>query len=162
MTGVTSECMATHKIIREEEEIIDRVPEMDKPFECCLGEPMMCVANIVQAAKPAFGDHVAIIGCGFMGLLTIAGLKNDRLGSLTAVDLMADGRLAVAGEYGADHTVNPAKESLEETMMKITRGKGFDVIVEITGSLRGRLLPCLFPGSAEEEKAPSPVYVYEE
>ena len=48
-----------------------------------------------------------------------------------------DGRLAVAGEYGADHTVNPAKESLEETMMKITRGKGFDVIVEITGSLRG-------------------------
>ena len=135
VTGVTSECMATHKIIREEERII-RVPEMDKPFECCLGEPMMCVANIVQAAKPAFGDHVAVIGCGFMGLLTIAGLKNYRLGSLTAVDLM-DGRLAVAGEYGADHTVNPAKESLEETMMKITRGKGFDVIVEITGSLRG-------------------------
>jgi len=74
--------------------------------------------------------------CGFMGLLTIAGLKNDHLGSLTAVDLM-DRRLAMAGEYGADHMVNPAKESLNEAMMELTKGKGFDVIVEITGSLKG-------------------------
>lgn len=135
VTGVSSECFASHMILKENKRLI-RVPETDKPLDACLGEPMMCVANIVQAAKPAFGDHVAVIGCGFMGLLAVAGLKSGNLGSLTAIDFDEE-RLDLAQRYGATGKICPAKEDLQGRMMEITDGKGFDMVVEITGSLKG-------------------------
>ncbi len=135
VTGVSSECFTSHMILKEDKRII-KVPETKKPLDACLGEPMMCVANIVQAAAPVFGDHTAVIGCGFMGLLTIAGLKNESLGSLTAIDFDEE-RLQLAQKYGATQTICPAEEDLQEAMMRITKGKGFDVVIEITGSLKG-------------------------
>ena len=103
MTGVSSECFTSHMMLNENKRLV-KIPDTEKPIDACLGEPMMCVANIVQAANPRFGDHVAVIGCGFMGLLAIAGLKNDRLGSLTAIDFDSD-RLKLAEKYGASETI---------------------------------------------------------
>ena len=79
---------------------------------------------------------MAVIGCGFMGLMCIAGLKADNLGSLTAIDFV-DEKLELAKKYGATHTINPAKENLEDVMYDLTNGKGFDIVIEITGSLKG-------------------------
>lgn len=135
VTGVSSECFTSHMILHENKRLI-KVPETGKPLDACLGEPMMCVANIVQAANPEFGGHAAVIGCGFMGLLTVAGLRNKSLGSLTAIDFDEE-RLTLAQRYGATETICPAKEDLQGRMMEITGGKGFDVVVEITGSLKG-------------------------
>ena len=73
VTGVSSECFTSHMMLNENKRLV-KIPDTEKPIDACLGEPMMCVANIVQAANPRFGDHVAVIGCGFMGLLAIAGL----------------------------------------------------------------------------------------
>jgi threonine dehydrogenase-like Zn-dependent dehydrogenase len=135
VTGVSSECFTSHMILKENKRII-KIPETQKPIDACLGEPMMCVTNIVQAAKPAFGDHVAVIGCGFMGLLAVAGLKNKNLGSLTAIDFDEE-RLLLAQKYGATEIICPATENMQEAMMRITEGKGFDIVIEITGSLKG-------------------------
>ncbi|MCI8939077.1 MAG: zinc-binding dehydrogenase [Dorea sp.] len=135
VTGVSSECFASHMILNEQKRLI-KTPDMDKPLDACLGEPMMCVTNILQAAKPAFGDHTAVIGCGFMGLLTVAGLKNKNLGSLTAIDFDEE-RLKLAEKYGATERICPANEDLQSRMMEITGGKGFDAVIEITGSLKG-------------------------
>lgn len=135
VTGVSSECFTSHMMLNENKRLV-KIPDTEKPIDACLGEPMMCVANIVQAANPCFGDHVAVIGCGFMGLLAIAGLKNDRLGSLTAIDFDSD-RLKLAEKYGASETICPLQEDLQSSMMNITKGKGFDVVIEITGSLKG-------------------------
>ena len=135
VTGVAAGCFSTH-IIASETDRWTVIPSMNKPTEACLGEPMMCVANIVQAAAPRLGDRVAVIGCGFMGLMCIAGLKADNLGSLTAIDFV-DEKLELAKKYGATHTINPAKENLEDVMYDLTNGKGFDIVIEITGSLKG-------------------------
>ena len=135
VTGVSSECFTSHMMLNENKRLV-KIPDTEKPIDACLGEPMMGVANIVQAANPRFGDHVAVIGCGFMGLLAIAGLKNDRLGSLTAIDFDSD-RLKLAEKYGASETICPLQEDLQSSMMNITKGKGFDVVIEITGSLKG-------------------------
>ena len=124
VTGVAAGCFSTH-IIASETDRWTVIPSMNKPTEACLGEPMMCVANIVQAAAPRLGDRVAVIGCGFMGLMCIAGLKADNLGSLTAIDFV-DEKLELAKKYGATHTINPAKENLEDVMYDLTNGKGFD------------------------------------
>lgn len=135
VTGVAAGCFATHMIASENDRWMV-IPSMDKPIDSCLGEPMMCVANIVQAAAPRLGDRIAVVGCGFMGLMCIAGLKGEALGQLTAIDFI-DTKLELAKKYGATHTINPSREDLEDAMYKLTNGKGFDIVIEITGSLKG-------------------------
>ena len=134
VTGVLSGCIADYNVAANAQMI--KIPETSKPIDACLGEPMMCVANIVRAVEPKMGDRIAVIGCGFMGLMCIAGLKADNLGSLTAIDFV-DEKLELAKKYGATHTINPAKENLEDVMYDLTNGKGFDIVIEITGSLKG-------------------------
>ena len=135
VTGCIDDAFCTH-LIADEHGLITKIPPTDKPVECCLGEPLMCVSNIVQAVAPVFGDRVAIIGSGFMGLMILCGVKGRNLKELTAVDLK-DERLALAQKYGATSVINPAKTDAEETMWELTRGRGFDQVVEITGSLKG-------------------------
>lgn len=113
-----------------------RIPKTEKPIDTCLGEPMFCVANIIQAAAPIFGDKIAVVGCGFMGLMTLAGLASPTLGDLVAIDL-DDSRLELAKKYGATRTINPKNHDVEALSYEITNGKMFDTVVEITGSLKG-------------------------
>ena len=44
------------------------------------------------------GDRIAVIGCGFMGLMVIAGLKSQALGDIVAIDL-DEKRLEMAVQY---------------------------------------------------------------
>lgn len=134
VTGVLSACIADYNIAANAQMM--KIPSMDKPIETCLGEPMMCVANIVRAAEPKMGDRIAVIGCGFMGLMILSGLKYQALGDLVAIDL-DDRRLELAKRYGATKTLNPRSVDIEDTAFELTRGRMFDCVVEITGSLKG-------------------------
>lgn len=82
------------------------------------------------------GDRVAVIGCGFMGLMVIAGLKSRALGDIVAIDL-DEKRLEMAVQYGATKTINPKNVDVEDVSFELTHGRMYDCIVEITGSLRG-------------------------
>ena len=111
------------------------IPKTVDPLKYCLPEPLTCIANILQCASPEFGDYVAVIGCGMMGLMTIAGLKNSGASELIAIDLSAE-RLTLAKKYGATHCLL-ASGDVDEQVYEITKGRGCDVVVEITGSLKG-------------------------
>ncbi|NVJ57677.1 MAG: zinc-binding dehydrogenase [Vibrionaceae bacterium] len=102
----------------------------------CLAEPLMCVGNIVKVANPSLGETVAVVGCGMMGLLTIAGLKHSAASKIIAVDVQ-ESRLELARKFGATHTINPAQCDLTDMVDELTNNLGADVVVEITGSLRG-------------------------
>ena len=71
-----------------------------------------------------------------MGLLTISGLKARNLKNLIAIDL-DDDRLEQAKKYGATVTINPRTEDVMDRILEITSGKGVDVSVELSGSLKG-------------------------
>lgn len=114
------------------------IPKSVTPLKHCMVEPLTCVSNILQAASPKFGDYIAVIGCGVMGLLTLAGLRYSGAAELIAVDL-SDERLALAKQYGATHCINAKNCSAEDAVFEITGGRGCDVVVEITGSLKGLL-----------------------
>ena len=134
VTGAIKPGFATHAVCPEDRVII--IPKGPKnPFNC-IAEPLMCIVNIVRAACPEFGDTVAVLGCGSMGLLTIGGLKNSGARNLIALDLI-DERLEQAKKWGATHTVNPLKEDPEKAVFEISEGNGADVAVEISGSLKG-------------------------
>ena len=102
----------------------------------CLIEPLACIVNILRAANPLFGDSVAIIGCGFMGLLTLMGLSKGGAFDKIAIDL-EDNRLELAKKFGATHTLNARKENVVNAIQKITGGKGADVVIEISGRMAG-------------------------
>lgn len=103
----------------------------------CLVEPLMCVGNIVHAATPKLGETVAVVGCGMMGLLTIAGLKHSGASKIIAVDVL-DERLQIARSYGATDTINPGDiDDITYCVDELTESLGVDIVVEITGNLKG-------------------------
>ena len=99
--------------------------------EYALAEPLKCIATILRAAPPEFGDHVLVMGSGFMGLLLIAGLVGQAPASLIAVDIQEE-RLALARELGATHTLNAKDPDFLAKVQQITGGHGTDVVFEIT------------------------------
>ena len=129
VTGAISQAFATYTVAS-----VDKVFKVPSIVELAhaLGEPLFCVANIARAASPLFGDHVVVVGCGAMGLLTIAALKNSGLGSLIAVDPIPE-RRQLALEIGATHVTvaDPINEVLNIT------GRGSDVVIEIVGKPAG-------------------------
>jgi threonine dehydrogenase-like Zn-dependent dehydrogenase len=125
---------ASHNVTHEKKCIL--IPSDTRNLNRCLAEPLACLANIIQVANPALGDYVAVIGCGVMGLLTLSGLSRSGAAKIIAIDFL-DSRLELAMRYGAAFALNPQKQNLDETIYELTQGRGVDVAVEITGSLKG-------------------------
>ena len=127
VTGAFSGAFATHAVANAEKLIA--VPD-NVTLKYALGEPLFCITNIARAATPQFGDHVAVVGCGAMGLLTISALCQPGLSTLLAVDQISS-RLDVARDFGATETTGNAGDPTDQ-VMDLTRG-GCDVVVELTG-----------------------------
>jgi 2-desacetyl-2-hydroxyethyl bacteriochlorophyllide A dehydrogenase len=96
-------------------------------------EPMAIGFHAAKRARVCKGDKVAILGCGVIGLGTIAG-ANLRGGEVIAVDLV-DEKLKIAKDVaGAVHAINSGKEDLHERLLELTDGHGPDVFIEAAGS----------------------------
>jgi threonine dehydrogenase-like Zn-dependent dehydrogenase len=115
-------------------------PEIKDP-KWCLIEPLGATTNIIRAANPEYGDYVAVIGCGAMGLMTLAGLSRSAAREVIAIDLV-DSRLEWARKVGATKTFNPQKQNVLSELKELTNGHGMDVVIEITGKLAGLGLAC--------------------
>lgn len=99
-------------------------------FEHALGEPIACSVNGVRKADPEIGASVAIVGCGFMGLILLQVFRAAGCGDLLAVD-RRESMLGLARRLGATHTFRP--EEAEEATRDLTGGRGVDVGVEAAG-----------------------------
>ncbi len=131
VTGAFSRAFATHAVANAEKLIA--VPKT-VPLKYALGEPLFCITNIARAAAPQFGDHVAVVGCGAMGLLTISALRQAGLNTLLAIDQLSS-RLNVARDLGATETMGNAGDPTDQ-VLNLTQG-GCDVVVELTGHPSG-------------------------
>ena len=133
VTGHISRAFASH-LVTGTVGLVKIPPETNRK-ELCLGEPLSCVVNIVRATDLKYGDSVAVIGCGVMGLLTLKALSQVCSGHIIAMDLNEE-RLKTAARYGATHLINPAREDAEQVVFELTQGRGLDAVVEISGNLR--------------------------
>jgi threonine dehydrogenase-like Zn-dependent dehydrogenase len=111
--------------------VIAKIPD-GIPFAHALGEPLMSCMSIARTTTPECGDYVFQIGAGFMGLGIIAGVASPKLREYIVADL-DDGRLKLAEELGATVTLNPSKVDVVAEVMKITKGRGVDVAIEVVG-----------------------------
>lgn len=136
IAGMAFGAFSDYMVLSEDDPHFVPIPETDKESKYCLAEPLGCIVNIVREASCKYGQNIAVIGCGFMGLMTISGLRRSGAKHLVAIDLL-DNKLELAKELGATDVINPAKETVDERAWALTDGRFFDVVVEISGSLKG-------------------------
>jgi len=110
--------------------------------ELALVEPLTVGFHAVQRGRVAGSDKVMVFGCGIVGLGAVAG-SAARGAEVISVDI-DDGKVAIAAEAGASHTINSAEADLHEALAEITDGRGPDVVIEAVG------LPETFRAAVEE------------
>ncbi|HOG46746.1 MAG TPA: NAD(P)-dependent alcohol dehydrogenase [Anaerolineae bacterium] len=109
----------------------------DVPLEI-LG-PMGCgvmtgAGAVMNALRPRPGAAIAVFGAGAVGLSAVLAAAVCGCAIIIAVDVNA-GRLQVAKELGATHTVNAAEVDPVETIRRLTGG-GVEFSLECVGSPR--------------------------
>ena len=98
-------------------------------------EPVACIVTGIDRCEAKPGQRIAIVGCGFMGLMIIQGLKGVGLNQLIALDV-DDDRLAMAMEMGATETHNSAAEGFDEIKRDLAT-REIDCVVDSSGAQPG-------------------------
>ena len=100
-----------------------------------------CAPGVPQVGDGySIGNRVAVLGCGPIGLLVVAVLRDSGAGTIIATDLV-DSRLDMAKQMGADVVINVGETTREERIEQIqdlTSGVGADIAIECAG------LPMVF------------------
>lgn len=86
---------------------------------------------LVRKAKLRVGETILMIGVGGIGIhmVQIANVIGARI---IAADIDAE-KLKIAGEFGAESTINSNEQSLVDAVMEMTDGDGVDVVAECVG-----------------------------
>lgn len=103
-----------------------------------LAEPVMCCCNIIRDIRPPEKMNIAIVGCGYMGLITICLLKAYGVSPIVAFDPLPE-RRALALKHGADHVFDSQDPNALKEALELTNGLGFDRAVELSRGLGGLL-----------------------
>ncbi len=111
---------------------IVKIPDHITFEQAVIAEPLACCLNGNKKANVKMNDTVVVIGGGPIGLMhvqlaKIAGAKQVILSELVGH------RREKAIEAGADITVNPEQESLEQVVMDATDKLGADVVIMAIG-----------------------------
>ncbi|MDJ0919882.1 MAG: zinc-binding dehydrogenase [Henriciella sp.] len=92
-----------------------------------LGEPVACCVHASWRFGTKPGDTVAVVGCGFMGLICMQLAKLQGAGRIVAIDPV-DYRRDVALRLGADEAMSP------DNVPNYDPDEGlFDIVIEATG-----------------------------
>ncbi|MDR1535829.1 MAG: zinc-binding alcohol dehydrogenase family protein [Planctomycetota bacterium] len=111
------------------------------PDLACLVEPYSIGVQVNRRAGVEKGDRVLVIGSGPAGLCVLADAK-ARGAVVVSADLI-ESRLRAAEEFGADRTVNAAREDLAVAVADFTGGAGMPVVIDSACTLES------FPQSLE-------------
>jgi aryl-alcohol dehydrogenase len=108
--------------------------DTDVPIEM-LG-PLGCgvqtgAGSVINALRPPVGSSLAVFGTGGVGMSAILAGVLCGCAVIIAVDIN-DGRLVLARELGATHTINPTTTDPTQTIREIT-GFGAEYALDTTG-----------------------------
>jgi threonine dehydrogenase-like Zn-dependent dehydrogenase len=107
-----------------------KMPSAPPDFGLWISEPLACAVNAVHGMEVQPGDKVALIGCGYMGLLIVQALPKAQLGRLVVADINPH-NLALARSFGAPETYDPRQTDL---IALAKEARGFDIVIEASGA----------------------------
>jgi len=114
------------------EMLCSRIPEGVSFEEASFGMLGIIATNGIRCAKLRFGESVAVIGLGLLGLLTVQILKAYGC-KVVGMDIDPQ-KAALAGELGADHVFASA-HNFDSGVLSCTDGFGVDAVI-ITASAK--------------------------
>ncbi len=118
-----------------------KIPDSVSLEEACLLEPVSIAVRILDKAKMKIGQRVAISGGGPIGLLTLQMLRMFGATSLTLIEPIKE-RQVLAQELGAEYIIDPIAEDVGEQAKKITDNRGYDLVIEASGSPKAANAAC--------------------
>jgi len=95
-------------------------------------EPLSISLHSMHRTQLRGGEFAAIFGAGTIGLF--AALCCKAYGAKPILMDVIDERLELAGKYGVDYVVNPAKENIIKKISQWTNGEMAPVVLECSGS----------------------------
>lgn len=98
-------------------------------------EPTSVAVRIADKTRIRVGDRVLICGGGPIGQLALQVMKRNGATSLTMVEPIA-ARREMALRHGAEHVIDPVAEDQDARAALITEGRGYDVVIDASGSPR--------------------------
>ncbi|PKD16214.1 L-iditol 2-dehydrogenase [Salegentibacter salinarum] len=129
VTGMSFNSFAQYDYAPEQNLI--KIPNFikNKPFP---GEPLGCVANIYTRSDIQKGQVIAIVGCGFLGLMLVQ-LAKSRGAKVIGVS-RSESSLTEAKKEGADYLIKLDKtEDVVAKVKEITKDQLCDRVIECTG-----------------------------
>lgn len=88
---------------------------------------------VTNTARVQPGQHVAVIGCGGVGLNCVQAAVIAGAATIVAIDL-EDKKLAAATAFGATHVFNPLREDVATGILALTGARGVDVVFVAVGA----------------------------
>ena len=114
------------------ETVVHKVPDNLPLKYAALVEPQAVANQAIKEARLAFGQTVAVIGVGPIGIATILGAKSAGAKRIVAIDLSYE-RLSLAKDMGADAVYNSNNFDTQQILDSEGFDKGFDVTFEVAG-----------------------------
>lgn len=100
----------------------------DMSFQAAtLAEPLAIALHSLRLASIAADEHVAVIGAGPIGLMTIAALRSAHVGRIWAIEPLAH-RRELALQLGAHAALEP--ETALQDLLRDTAGRGVDCAID--------------------------------
>lgn len=112
-----------------------RLPAGVSLLQGCLLEPTSVAVRVADKTRVRVGDRVAIVGGGPIGQLVLQVMRMYGATSLTMIEPIAQ-RREMAARHGAEFVIDPVAENQFERADEITDGRGYDIVIDASGSTR--------------------------
>jgi alcohol dehydrogenase/L-iditol 2-dehydrogenase len=122
--------------VRVPQRCLHKIPDNISFDHAALTEPA-CVAYsaLIQMSRIIPGKPVLIIGPGPVGLFCLQISKIAGADPIIVVGTSTDEvRFSVAEDLGADQIISVGKEDVREKVLKLTKGEGFNLVVDAAGN----------------------------
>lgn len=110
-----------------------KLPDNVSTMEGALIEPLAVGFHAARQGGAQAGQTAVVMGAGCIGLVTMMALKAMGVSKVYVVDVL-NKRLEKAMELGATGTINGKDHDAVEEVLKLTNGRGCDVVVETAGT----------------------------
>jgi L-iditol 2-dehydrogenase len=111
------------------------IPDRLSFEEASFVEPLGCCLRNLACVGDVSGKSVAVFGVGSTGVLMLQLLKARNASLLVSIDI-SPSRLRFSQRVGADVSVNPNEEDLGASVRSATDGRGVDIAIVATGSVK--------------------------
>lgn len=119
--------------VAHEADLCFKIPDHMDTMEAALIEPLSVGFHAARQGNAQIGMTAVVMGAGCIGLVSMMALKVMGVTKIIVVDVMQK-RLDKALELGATDVVNGREKNTVEEIMRLTDGRGSDLVIETAGT----------------------------